>query len=319
MPKKRIFILFSCFASALMLSCLSAPAKDSFSFKELSAAPEMSLGEPDYLTSNDGARIAYYWKSPATKPSGVLLFIHGGGAYSNAGYQYLANGLSRKYGIATCLMDVRGHGKSDGPRGDSPTIEQVWIDVKLMVDYIRTVHPSMPLLLGGHSSGCGLMLNYLSWEGKSPVDGYVFLSPHFGYLSNTERTSDTPFARVSLDVFVANAKSQGREYGNTPAVFFNYSEAVLRGAPLLLKYITCNMANATTPYDPRAQFKAIDQRFGIFIGADDELFYPEKVIKYADLAPKAIRSQSTAEVIKGKNHLSILLGADDLINRIFRQ
>jgi acylglycerol lipase len=318
--KKTGFLIFSLMISSLIFSYSNLQADDSFSYDKLINTPNVDLGEPSFFKASDGINIAYYLKSPAQKPVAVLLFLHGGGAHSGAGYQHLAQGLCSKYNVLVYLMDLRGHGKSGGPRGDAPTVEQVWTDLKMFIDFIRSVHKDIPIYLGGHSSGCGLILNYLSWNKKSDVDGYIFISPHFGYKSNTEKKDlKNPFAVVKMDVFIANAMSNGKEQGNTPAVYFNYSEDTLKKNPLLLKYITCNMSLSITPNDPVKQFKMIDKKFGIFIGENDELFIPEKVIEYANWPDAKIKKQSKDEIIKGETHLSILLVADELVYKIIKE
>jgi acylglycerol lipase len=240
----------------LLCGSVSSDSGDSFSFDELINAPDIDMGEPRFFTATDGVKIAYYVKAPLTAPDAVLIFIHGGGAHSTAGYQHLAHGLSTKHNVCVYLFDIRGHGRSGGPRGDTPTVEQVWLDVKMFIDSIREKHKGIPLYLGGHSSGGGLVLNYASWNKRSQPDGYVFIAPHFGYKSGTERKDiEHPFARVDMDVFIANAMSQGKEHGNTPAVYFNYSEERLKSSPLLLRYITCNMAYAITPRIRRSSLK----------------------------------------------------------------
>ncbi|MBN1799638.1 MAG: alpha/beta fold hydrolase [Spirochaetales bacterium] len=308
--------------TALFLLCgsVSSDSGDSFSFDELINAPDIDMGEPRFFTATDGVKIAYYVKAPTAAPEAVLIFIHGGGAHSAAGYRHLAHGLSTKHNVCVYLFDIRGHGRSGGPRGDTPTVEQVWHDVKTFNDRIRAKHKGVPLYLGGYSSGGGLVLNYLAWEKKSPVDGYVFISPHFGYKSGTERKNiKHPFARVDMDVFIANAVSQGKEYGNTPAVYFNYTEERLQSSPLLLRYITCNMSYAVTPQNPQKQFKKIDKKFALFVGENDELFIPEKVTAYADLAGETVKKQSTAEIVKGEGHLSVLLCVDELIYKVIKE
>ncbi|MEC0174123.1 hypothetical protein P4H83_04455 [Paenibacillus favisporus] len=49
----------------------------------------------------------------------MVLFYHGSGANSGAGYEPIGEQLSQNYGIAAFLPDIRGHGLSDGPRGDA--------------------------------------------------------------------------------------------------------------------------------------------------------------------------------------------------------
>jgi pimeloyl-ACP methyl ester carboxylesterase len=292
---------------------------NSISYTELASAAKTDLGVPNFIKSSDGVNIAYYSKAPKSNLAGVLLFIHGGGAHSGAGYQHLANGLSAKHNFQVYLMDLRGHGNSEGPRGDAPSREQVWDELKILIDHIKTIHKDIPIYLGGHSSGCGLILNYLSWKMKSPVDGYIFISPYFGYKSKTEKKNNDSFTKVRLPLFVMNGITQGLMFGRSPAVFFGYGDELLKNDPLLLKYITCNMSKALTPHDPQGQFKMIDKKFCIFIGENDELFSPEKIIGYKNLASAEIKNISKAEIVKDQNHLSILLVADELIYNFVKE
>ncbi len=290
---------------------------DSFSFDEITSAERIEVGTPSFIKATDGINLAYY-ATKAANPTASLVFLHGGGAYSGGGYQYLAKGLSTKYNVTVYLPDIRGHGNSEGPRGDSPAVDQVWKDVQLFCDFVHAGSPQLPLYLGGHSSGGGLLLNYLSWRQNPDIAGYIFVSPELGYKSGTAKQGSTPFARVDIDVFMKYGASLGTKYGNTMAVFFNYSEEFLKEQPLFIKSITCNMAVALTPDNPQEQFKKIDKPFALFAGGDDELFDVEKVLGYAELPKKEIRDKSIVRAIKGAKHLSILLAADELIGNAIR-
>jgi pimeloyl-ACP methyl ester carboxylesterase len=303
----------------LMASCKSGDPSSPISFKEIKNAEEIILDKPQFIKASDGIDLAYYAILPKSKPAAALIFIHGGGAYSGAGYQKMAYGLSEKYDTSVYLIDLRGHGNSGGPRGDAPTVEQVWNDLTRMIMTVRKNNPGIPLYLGGHSSGAGSILNYLTWDKKVAVDGYFFISPQLGYKSATARTDlKISFAQARRWVFVLSALSGGRLLGNTTAVYFNYPEAVLSAKPLMLKYITRNMAVSMTPDHPEEQFGKIDKRFGLFIGANDDLFVPEKVIGYARYAGSAIQTKSIYKIVENENHLSILLIADDLIGKTIR-
>jgi acylglycerol lipase len=310
-----IFLLIS-LVIVFIMNCKSKDQSTPISFEEMRNKREVILGKPQFIKASDGIDLAYYTKDPQSKPLASLIFLHGGGAYSEAGYQHLAYGLSKKYNTAVYLLDLRGHGNSGGPRGDAPSVEQVWNDLTLMIATVRKNNPGIPLYLGGHSSGGGLILNYLTWDKKEVVDGYFFISPQFGYKSETARPdSKISFAKVRTWVFVLSAISGGRLMGNTTAVYFNYPGAVLAALPLMLKSITRNMAVSITPDHPQEQFGKIDKRFGLFVGAKDDLFVPEKVIRYAGYASSVIQAQSVKKIIENENHLSILLTADDLIGK----
>ena len=299
-----------------MTGCKSKDQSTPISFEEIQKGPKVFPDKPQFLKASDGIDLAYYTKIPPTKPVGVLIFIHGGGAYSGAGYQHLAKGLSEKYQTSVYLVDLRGHGNSGGPRGDAPSVEQVWNDLNLFITTVRKSNPGIPVFLGGHSSGGGLLLNYSVWNRREEVDGYFFVSPQLGYKSDTAReNAENSFVSVKKWVFIVSAISGGRFLGNTQAVYFNYPEKVRAAQPLLLKSITVNMSLALTPNNPQEQFKKIDKPFGLFIGANDDLFVPEKVIKYATYAEGTIQKKSVSQIIEKENHLSILLIADEWIGK----
>lgn len=142
--------------------------------------------EHEYYKSSDNIELAYFPFLSIQKPVCSLIFIHGGGAHSGAGYQHLANNLQINYNINVFLLDLRGHGKSDGDRGDCSSAQRILEDIKLFVDYIKEKYPEIPITLGGHSSGGGLVLNYSSWKNKSPVDSNIFVSPKLGYRSKPD-------------------------------------------------------------------------------------------------------------------------------------
>jgi acylglycerol lipase len=283
----------------------------SFSFQELREAHKVELASAEFLTASDGVTLAYRRYSPMN-PRAVLLFYHGGGAHSGAGYQFLGHGLQTEYGIAVTMPDIRGHGASGGPRGDAPTPQQVWDDITTFIEYIRAAYPQLPLFLGGHSSGAALALNYASQIDHEPVAGYVFLSPQLGSRAHIDRPSlAAPFATVDGAAFAANAMS-GMTHGHDYAVKFNYPAAALTADPGLVAAITVNMSNALMPAAPDRQFAALDRPFGLWIGGEDELFLPDKVLAFADLAA-SVKAESEASVIPDAKHLSILVKAHETI------
>ena len=318
MTKANLIFLFLLILliAVFMVRCKSKDQSTPISFEEIQNRPEVILEKPQFLKASDSVDLAYYTKFPQTKPVAALIFFHGGGAYSGAGYQHLAKGLSEKYQTSVYLVDLRGHGNSGGPRGDAPSVEQAWNDLKLFITTVRKNSPGIPVYLGGHSSGGGLILNYSVWNMKEDVDGYFFVSPQFGYKSDTAReNAKNSFVSVKKWVFILSAISGGRFLGNTQALYFNYPEKVRETQPLLLKSITRNMSLSMTPDNPQEQFKKIDKHFGLFVGANDDLFVPEKVIKYAPYADSAIQKKSVTKIIEKENHLSILLIADEWIGK----
>ncbi len=189
--------------------------KPSFGFEEIKKISEMVLPATGFFKSSDGVDLSYYSYEPvsAGKTDGAVIFIHGGGA----GYQKLAEDLSTKHNIAVYFMDIRGHGNSGGPRGDSPSIGQVQLDLKFFIQFVKGKNPDVPLFLAGHSSGGALVLNYLTWNSDKNLKGYVFISPELGYKSKIARKDRVDFAKVKIAVFIKNAMTGGR-FGHEKAV-----------------------------------------------------------------------------------------------------
>ena len=270
-----------------------------FSFKEITSnavTPGIELAK---FKSYDNVEIAYY-PFASKNPVAKLIFLHGGGAHSKMGYFPLAEKLAGDFAIETILMDIRGHGFSEGNRGDCPHTNSIYNDISRLVKLVRD---DLPVYLGGHSSGGGLVLNYSSWIQKEKLDGYFFVSPELGYKSKTEKAGRTSFANVKLGSFILNGMTGGKLKQHSFAVSFNYPDEIISANSLLVKEITVNMANALTPFDPVKQFQNISEPVGLFIGENDELFDAGKVMDYVRLVKnKNVKSK----MIEKENHLSIL-------------
>jgi pimeloyl-ACP methyl ester carboxylesterase len=274
-----------------------------FSFQELRNAQGIPIPPIETVTASDGIKLAYRSYVPQ-KPVAGIVFYHGGGAHSAAGYQHLGAALSARYNIATFTPDIRGHGKSEGARGDAPNPQQVLKDISSLIIHIKKHYPHLPLYLGGHSSGAGLVLNYSGLAGKADVAGYVFLAPQLGFRSKTERTDNPhPFAQVNVLPFIINGMTGGALLGHSKAVTFNYPTELLKSDAGFVGYNTVNMAKALTPSSPREQLNPLDKPLGVWIGDLDEVLDADKVVSFV----KSASSGAYVEKVSGEKHLSILI------------
>ena len=280
--------------------------QQAFSFDEIKGngnGNDLNI-EPLQFESYDKTIINYYQFIPYTNAIAKLIFIHGGGAHSKLGYFQLAQTLKDSFNIETLLIDIRGHGLSEGNRGDCPNITSLNKDISSIIQIAKTEN-NLPIYLGGHSSGGGLVLNYSNWKKKETVNGYFFISPEFGYKSNTAKENRIPFATVKTWKFVINGMSQGLLLQHSNAVFFNYPEKIIEDNPLILTSISVNMSKALTPNNPKKQFQKIIEPIAMFIGEQDELFEPQKVIEYANL-PVSKNNKTITKILINRKHLSIL-------------
>jgi alpha-beta hydrolase superfamily lysophospholipase len=286
-----------------------APLAAPFSFQELAEAGGEGLAPLEYFSTSDGAGIAFRRYVPE-RPRVVLVFLHGGGAHSGLGYQFLGNGLKERHAAAVYTPDMRGHGASAGPRGDAPSVERLWQDCADFLKRIRQWHPGLPLVLGGHSAGAGLALNVSAWKRRPPVDGFAFLSPEFGFRSRTARAGRVEFAEVRLPAFVVNAMSGGLLWGHFPAVRFQLPSEILEAYPELVTAYSVHCANAVTPSAPQKQWAALTGKIGVWIGAEDELLNASAVARFAQTPPAR---EAQVQIVEGHKHLSILVEAASLI------
>jgi alpha-beta hydrolase superfamily lysophospholipase len=128
------------------------------------------------LKTADGIAISVAdWHPQGGARDGIVL-MHGlgehGGRYAHV-IQFL-NGL----GLAVRTYDHRGHGRSGGPRGDTPDDHRLLDDAKMVIDDFAGEFAAPPLLLG-HSMG-GLFAARFAVEQRSPLRGLILSSPALG-------------------------------------------------------------------------------------------------------------------------------------------
>ena len=283
----------------------------SFSFEEIQKVANKFEYSEYKFTNSDNLQIAYY-KFSTQRPVAKIIFIHGGGAYSELGYFSLAKTLKEKFNIESILMDLVGHGNSQGKRGDCVSVESVYKDIKQLRELINV--DSIPTFLGGHSSGGGLILNYNSWGKDTSFRGFIFVSPEFGYKSKTAKKGRIDFAKVKISKFILNSFSYGSLNQHSYAVELNYPKEILDANTLIVSKLTVNMAKTLTPQNPKKQISNIDKPIAIYIGENDEVFDCQKVVEYKTFQ-KNNSLKSFAEVVKNENHLSILLSIGDRIGK----
>lgn len=285
-----------------------------FSLAEINDAEKKPLSPLEYIQATDDNALGFRTYLPQ-QTKAILVFYHGAGAHSGLTYNHIGVGLRDNFDIAVYMPDIRGHGGSGGERGDSPNVEQVWSDINSVVEIARQQYPDVPIFVGGHSSGAGLVLNYSSWEQRAETDGYVFLAPYFGFRSETNydegENNDFQFSTVDTSDFILNSMSGGLFFGHSKAVKFNFPDAVLEKNPEIVPFNTVNMSNAVTPSSPDTQLLDI-QQFGLWIGEHDEAFDPIKVVKFAE-GNSNIEGENEIKIVDMENHFSIILIASELI------
>ncbi len=129
---------------------------------------------PHHLLTTSDNKILFLrkWESARVEPkeTSILLF-HGITAYSGP-YGLITRPLT-ELGFNVFGLDLRGHGLSDGNRGDYPSMERFIKDLCESIQFVKQLHPKVVLL--GHSLGVfssSIALNNC----LENIDGVILLS-----------------------------------------------------------------------------------------------------------------------------------------------
>jgi acylglycerol lipase len=98
------------------------------------------------------------WEPTVLKPKAVVCLVHGLGEHSSR-YAHVAEAFGKE-GFILFGSDLRGHGRSGGPRGHISSIEDFMQDIDVLLEQARTRYPGLPLFLYGHSLGGIQVLHY---------------------------------------------------------------------------------------------------------------------------------------------------------------
>ncbi|MFX0175589.1 MAG: alpha/beta hydrolase [Candidatus Hodarchaeota archaeon] len=128
--------------------------------------------EPHHLitTSDDQILFLRIWEPSNPSNVGILIF-HGITGYSGP-YQMFGIALS-KIGYAVYGLDLRGHGLSDGNRGDYPSKERLIKDLGETISFLKQKHEK--LIIFGHSMGVLTAFIAIKYY-KDQISGLILLS-----------------------------------------------------------------------------------------------------------------------------------------------
>lgn len=302
-----VFLLTSCLIYAVICFVLiywPMPAKKEIKNYDYSSIDKNSnsslLGEKQWIKARDGSRIfgrVYY-----SENKDVLILIHGSGSES----RYLA-GLARSMAeakIATVLTpDLRGHGESDGRRGDIDYIGQLENDTEDLIKYSKQELGARKIMLAGHSSGGGFVLRFIGNPENTKVDKAIMLAPYLGYDAPTVKPNSGGWVAVALKRIVGLSMLNYlgiRTLNDLPVLFFNRPEAY--DDKLQVPSYSFRMTINFTPKDYREDIKRIDTPCLVLVGEQDESFYPEQFQPAFEPAKRFVKT----EIVDSTRHLDLV-------------
>jgi alpha-beta hydrolase superfamily lysophospholipase len=105
----------------------------------------------------------------------VIAIVHGFGEHIG---RYTPLGpLFENLGFAALGLDLHGHGRTPGPRGNVESYERLREDVDMLLDEASERFPDVPVFLWGHSMGGGLALDYTLTRGERGMKGVIATAP----------------------------------------------------------------------------------------------------------------------------------------------
>ena len=114
------------------------------------------------------------WEPEDGNPRGLVALVHGLGEHT-ARYRHVGKALTEA-GYALVGFDLRGHGKSGGPRGHSSSLAAYMQDIRQFFKFLAQRYPHIPHFLYGHSLGGLLSLAY-AIQSREGLTGVVVTGP----------------------------------------------------------------------------------------------------------------------------------------------
>jgi len=207
--------------------------------------------------------------------------------------------------------DLRGHGTSPARRGDIDYINQFEDDLADLIEVVREAHPNATILLGGHSSGGGLVVRFAGGEYGHQVDAYFLLAPFLKYNAPTTRPNSGGWAqpysgRIAGLVMLNNLGI--KRFNHLPVIDFNMPEDARDGTETLSYTYRLN-----TGYSPRnyeIDLAAITQPLLVIAGTADDAFFAEQyepvISAYTEVKVKLLQGVSHMGVVVTKDVQPIL-------------
>lgn len=262
-----------------------------------------NLPELQTFTASDGKELAYrHYPAQSDK---VLILLHGSGYHS----RYLlplaefisAEGLAQVY-----TPDLRGHGYTPARRGDIDYIDQLEDDLADLITIVRNDNPDAKLIVGGHSSGGGLVIRFAGGQFGQQADAYVLLSPFLKYNAPTMRPNSGGWA------YAYSGRIAGLTMLNNMGIhWFDHLAAIEFSMPKEARDGTETLSYShrlNTGYAPRNYKKdlsAIVQPLLVVAGTKDEAFIAEQF--------EPVISQYAAvqvELLPDITHMGVVVGSE---------
>ena len=276
------------------------PSERGLAFNEL-FFDYTNLPQLHTFAARDGAHIGY--RRYLSQSDTVIILVHGSGWHSRY-FLPLAKFISAEGLAQVYTLDLRGHGPTPERRGDVNYHDQLEDDLADFIAFIRQEHPSSRLILGGHSSGGGLVIRFAGSQYGRQADAYLLLSPFLKYNAPTIRPNSGGWAHAYTGRIagLSMLNIMGIHWFDyLTAIEFNMPEEARDGTETLSYSYRLN-----TAYHPRNYTKdlsAITQPLLVVAGTADESVvvdqYEQVISQYTEVQVR---------LLQGVTHMGVVVG-----------
>lgn len=120
----------------------------------------MTFKEQAWTCDDGTAMYGCAWQPPDGVPAkAVVCLVHGMGEHMGR-YGHVAEWLTGE-GYAVIGFDQRGHGRTSGKRGHTPSYEALFEGIDRLLAEAASSYPGLPVFLLAHSMGGNVALNYM--------------------------------------------------------------------------------------------------------------------------------------------------------------
>jgi len=229
----------------------------------------------------DGLQLFAQGWQPEAAIQGVVCLVHGLGEHSGR-YAQVAAALSQA-GYALLAFDLRGHGKSQGQRGHTPSYEALMDDIAHLLEEARKRFPDQPCFLYGFSMGGNLVLNY-ALRHRPQLAGVIATSPWLRLAFEPPAWKVT-LAKIMNNLWPAFSTLTGLDINavsHDPEVVQNYNNDPLTHGRISVRLFVSISQAAQSALQHAAQFPL---PLLLMHGSADRIASAEASRQFADCVP----------------------------------
>jgi pimeloyl-ACP methyl ester carboxylesterase len=290
------------FAALVLTWLIARPVRQPPELASISAARKSidfsALPDATRFQARDGTELAYrHYAASTPSTERVAIVIHGSSGSSRGAIHVLSSALAAR-GVETYAVDIRGHGGS-GTRGDIAYPGQLEDDLADLVGEVRTIHPTAPLTLIGHSSGGGFALRVAGSNIQNLFARTVLLAPYLGYdAPSSRRTTDWANPDLPRVIALMLLHRLGMPFAESLPVI-GFAVPPNSSKQLTATYSFRLLSNFGSTTDFRNELAAATRPVAIFAGAADELMFSDKY-------QGAVGDRASVRILDGVSHMGIV-------------